>query len=99
MSTQVGTKTRMASAVRTARRAVGVGAIVAAIVGGSQGIAAATPQYPTNAQIDAAASAKDAAARQVDAINAQLATAQASVDAAHAASAIALDHFQAKEAL
>ncbi|MDT4996213.1 MAG: peptidoglycan DL-endopeptidase RipA [Pseudonocardiales bacterium] len=99
MSTQVGTKTRMASAVRTARRAVGVGAIVAAIVGGSQGVAAATPKHPTNAQIAAAASAKAAAAQQVGAITAQLATAQASVDAAHAASAIALDHFQAKEAL
>jgi cell wall-associated NlpC family hydrolase len=99
VSTQVGTKTRMASAVRTARRAVGVGAIVAAIVGGSQGIAAATPTRPTDSQIAAAASAKAAAAQQVGAITAQLATAQASVDAAHAASAIALDHFQAKQAL
>jgi cell wall-associated NlpC family hydrolase len=99
VSTQVGTKTRMASALRTARRAVGVGAIVAAIVGGSQGVAAATPKHPTNGQIAAAASAKAAAAQQVGAITAQLATAQASVDAAHAASAIALDHFQAKEAL
>jgi cell wall-associated NlpC family hydrolase len=99
VSTQVGTKTRMASAVRTARRAVGVGAIVAAIVGGSQGVAAASPKHTTNAQIAAAAAAKAAAAQQVGAITAQLATAQASVDAAHAASAIALDHFQAKEAL
>jgi len=99
VSTQVGTKTRMASAVRTARRAVGIGAIVAAIVGSSQGIAAASPRYPTDRQIGAAASAKAAAAQQVGAITAQLATAQASVDAAHAASAIALDHFQAKQAL
>ena len=96
MSTQAGTKTRIASVVRTTRRAVGVGAIVAAIVGGGQGIAAATP---TNGQINAAASAKAAAAAQVGAITAQLATAQASVDAAHASSAIALDHFQAKQAL
>jgi cell wall-associated NlpC family hydrolase len=99
VSTQVGTKTRMASAVRTARRAIGVGAIVAAIVGSSQGIAAASPRHPTDRQIAAAASAKAAAAQQVGAITAQLATAQASVDAAHASSAIALDHFQAKEAL
>jgi peptidoglycan DL-endopeptidase RipA len=99
VSTQVGTKTRTASAVRTARRAIGVAAIVAAIVGGSQGVAAASPKHPTDAQIAAAASAKAAAAQQVGAITAQLATAQTSVDAAHAASAIALDHFQAKEAL
>lgn len=72
---------------------------MAAIVGGTQGVAAATPKHPTNAQIAAAASAKDAAAKQVGAITAQLATAQATVDAAHATSAIALDHFQAKEAL
>jgi cell wall-associated NlpC family hydrolase len=99
VSTQVGTKTRIASAMCTARRAVGVGAIVAAIVGSSQGVAAASPRYPTDRQIGAAASAKAAAAQQVGAITAQLATAQASVDAAHAASAIALDHFQAKQAL
>jgi cell wall-associated NlpC family hydrolase len=99
VSTQAGTKTRIASAVRTARRAVGVGAIVAAIVGSSHGVAAASPRYPTDRQIGAAASAKAAAAQQVGAITAQLAKAQASVDAAHATAAIALDHFQAKQAL
>jgi cell wall-associated NlpC family hydrolase len=99
VSTQAGTKTRIASAMRTARRAVGVGAIVAAIAGSTQGVASASPQYPSDGQINAAASAKAAAAKEVGAITAQLATAQASVDAAHASSAIALDHFQAKQAL
>jgi cell wall-associated NlpC family hydrolase len=61
-------------------------------------MAAAVPTNPSDAQIGAAQQAKDAAAQQVGALSAQLADAQAQVDAANAASAIALDTFQGKQA-
>jgi cell wall-associated NlpC family hydrolase len=73
-------------------------AIAAACLVVAPGIAAAAPTNPSDAQISAAQQAKDAAAQQVGALSAQLATAQAQVDAANAASAIALDTFQGKQA-
>jgi hypothetical protein len=80
------------------RRAIAVGAVAAACVGVAPGTASASPRNPSDSQISAAQQAKADAAQQVGAITAQLATAQASADAAHAASAIALDTFEGKQA-
>jgi cell wall-associated NlpC family hydrolase len=73
-------------------------AIAAACLMVAPGIAAAAPTNPSDAQMSAAQQAKNAAAQQVGALSAQLATAQAQADAANAASAIALDTFQGKQA-
>jgi cell wall-associated NlpC family hydrolase len=64
-------------------------------LGAAPGVATASP---TDAEIGAAQQTKDAAAQQVGELSAQLATAQSRLDSARAASAIALDGFQATQA-
>jgi cell wall-associated NlpC family hydrolase len=86
------------AAQRWACRVVAVAAVTAACSSVAPGIASARPNNPSDSQISAAQQSKAEAAKQVGAISAQLATAQTSVDAAHAASAIALDTFQGKQA-
>ncbi|MGZ4541088.1 MAG: NlpC/P60 family protein, partial [Blastococcus sp.] len=100
MSTQNGTHAGIARTAgrRWIHRVVAVGAVAAACLVGAPGLASASPQNPSNSQISAAQQAKADAAKQVGLISAQLATAQISVDAAHAASAIALDTFEGKQA-
>jgi len=100
VSTQNGTQTGTARTAgrRWIHRVVAVGAVAAACLVGAPGLASASPQNPSNSQISAAQQAKADAAKQVGLISAQLASAQTSVDAAHAASAIALDTFEGKQA-
>jgi cell wall-associated NlpC family hydrolase len=98
VSTSVGTEGGAARRTGLVRRIAGTVAIAAACLVVAPGMAAAAPTNPSDAQISAAQQAKDTAAQQVGALSAQLATAQAQVDAANAASAIALDTFQGKQA-
>ena len=100
MSTQDGMQTGMVAGAgkRWTCRVVAVGAVAAACLSVAPGVASARPNNPSDSQISAAQQSKAEAAKQVGAISAQLATAQTSVDAAHAASAIALDTFQGKQA-
>jgi cell wall-associated NlpC family hydrolase len=83
---------------RLGRRVAGLLAMAAAGMIAVPGVAIAAPTGPSDAQIGAAQQAKDSAAREVGVLSAQLADAQAQVDTANAASAIALDTFQGKQA-
>jgi cell wall-associated NlpC family hydrolase len=96
VSTQDGSAGR--ARTRLVVRAVGVAVAATIILGATPGTASATPTGPSDAEISAAQQAKDAAAQQVGALTAGLAGAQAELDAARAASAIALDTFQAEQA-
>ncbi|HEV7211733.1 MAG TPA: C40 family peptidase [Blastococcus sp.] len=100
MGTHKGTQlgTARTAGRRWIHRVVAVGAVATACLVGAPGLASASPQNPSNSQLSAAAQAKADAEKQVGQISAQLATAQASVDAAHAASNIALDAFEGKQA-
>lgn len=93
---QVGTG--RPAGVRRVRRAAGVLLAATACLLAVPGLASAAPTNPSDTQIGAAQQSKDAAAQQVGVLAAQLAGAQAQLDAAHAASAIALDTFQGKQA-
>jgi cell wall-associated NlpC family hydrolase len=83
------------AAARWAHRAVAAGVVATAFLVAAPGVASASPSDSQilRAQIDRAAAAK-----QVGAISGQLATAQAKLDAARAASNIALDTFEGKQA-
>jgi cell wall-associated NlpC family hydrolase len=96
VGTQVGAGRRTGG--RSVRRTAGAVALAAACLVLAPGIAAAAPTNPSDSQISAAQQAQDTAAQQVGVLSAQLASAQAQVDAANAASAIALDAFQGKQA-
>jgi cell wall-associated NlpC family hydrolase len=100
VSSSAGTQARAGRRTGTRRvgRTAGAITLATACLVLAPGIAAAAPTNPSDSQISAAQQATDAAAQQVGVLSAQLASAQAQVDAANAASAIALDAFQGKQA-
>jgi hypothetical protein len=82
----------------TTLRAFGVLLATATVVGLAPGRADAAPR-PSDGDIAAAQAAADAVAARIAQLSGQLLAAQDAVDAAHAASAIALDEYQATQAL
>lgn len=78
-------------------RVAALGAAVAICLAGVPGIAAAEPPNPTDDEIGAAQQVTEAAVAELTDLATRLAQAQAQVEAAHAASAIALDTYQAKQ--
>jgi cell wall-associated NlpC family hydrolase len=95
ISTQHGPARR--AAARSVCRAVAVLVAATVCLVAAPAVAVAVPT-PSDTEIGAAQQAQDAAAERVGVLAAQLAGAQAQLDAARAASAIALDGFQATQA-
>ena len=78
--------------------AVGVVLTAAVTLGVTAGPASAAPRRPSDTQVQQAQAAADAATAQLGQLQTQMATAQAHVADAQAASAIALDDYQQKQA-
>jgi cell wall-associated NlpC family hydrolase len=79
-------------------RAVAATAIaVAVLIGLTPSVATAAPRRPSDSQIADARASADAVSRRIGALAGQLTAAQDEVDAAQAASAIALDGYQATQ--
>jgi peptidoglycan DL-endopeptidase RipA len=83
--------------LRTASRVVAAAIAAAVLVGLTPSIATAAPRRPSDSQIAAARSSADEVSRRIAALAGELTDAQDAVEAAHAASAIALDGYQATQ--
>jgi peptidoglycan DL-endopeptidase RipA len=83
--------------LRTAARVVATAIAAAVLLGLTPSVATAAPQRPSDRQIAAARSSADEVSRRIGALAGELTAAQDAVEAAHAASAIALDGYQATQ--
>lgn len=84
--------------VRAGARAVGTAVAALVVLGLTPAVADAAPRRPSDREIAEAKAAADAVEDRIRELSGQLTAAQGQVDAAHAASAIALDEYQATQA-
>jgi cell wall-associated NlpC family hydrolase len=84
--------------LRSGLRAVGTAVAMLVVLGLTPAVADAAPRRPSDGQIADAQRQADAVAARIGDLSQQLTAAQDTVDAAHAASAIALDEYQATQA-
>jgi cell wall-associated NlpC family hydrolase len=84
--------------LRSGLRAVGTAVATLVVLGLTPAVADAAPRRPSDTQIADAQRQADAVAARIGDLSGQLTAAQGTVDAAHAASAIALDEYQATQA-
>ena len=89
----MGSRTRNSRALRIA------GAVLAAgiAVGLTPAVADAAPEPPSDSQLDQAQAQADAVAQRIGDLGEQLTAAEARAEVAHAASALALDEYQATQ--
>src|SRR4051794_25525123 len=84
--------------MRAGARAVGTAVAALVVLGLTPAVADAAPRRPSDREIAEAKAATDAVEDRIRELSGQLTAAQGEVDAAHAASAIALDEYQATQA-
>src|SRR4051794_32090552 len=84
--------------MRAGARAVGTAVAALVVLGLTPAVADAAPRRPSDREIAEAKAAADAVEDRIRELSGQLTAAQGQVDAAHAASAIALDEYQATQA-